>query len=527
MPIRSHSRTPWRLGARSSKPAAWVRILGFGLALGCFGPPALGAAASFANPDRIRYDGQCLTIDDRDVFVFSTSFRYFRCPRALWRDRFRRIREAGCNAVETVVPWSLRERAAPAGPDDFSKIDHGGLRDWLRMAHDEFGLYTIVRPGPYVGERDGGGFPPWMPGKRPPDAGSDWLRGELPEFLKWERDWMRAVGPVIAAQQVTRRAPGRGGVILVQIEGEYDRFPNIPERERVPALKALYEDARAAGIDVPIFSCWTKECRDSADPVLSQVFDTITVDHPWKIDETASDLVALEAAQPDAPPMITELRSGAPATVGGAPGGDQGGLVAAQYNANALLAIQDGATVINTPLMFGGADFGRWAARGVPTSTAAAPIGEPDGAAPAFAAAAAIGRMLRHYGPELVRSRPLLIEVEAGSPDVSVAARVAHSGTLYLFVRNHSARQGRRGTAAVWLQGAGELGVNYDLPPLGFRILRLTAQQQISGVGGQWLPETAPRARRPTRAHTPAPTGSPMGVRATESAPRAGKAEAR
>ena len=43
----------------------------------------------FLNPDRIRYDGSCMTIDGKDMFVYSAAFHYFRCPEELWRDRFR------------------------------------------------------------------------------------------------------------------------------------------------------------------------------------------------------------------------------------------------------------------------------------------------------------------------------------------------------------------------------------------------------------------------------------------------------
>ena len=52
-----------------------------------------------AHPDRIRYDGSCLTIEGKDVFVYSAAFHYFRCPEALWRKRFQQIKEAGFNTV--------------------------------------------------------------------------------------------------------------------------------------------------------------------------------------------------------------------------------------------------------------------------------------------------------------------------------------------------------------------------------------------------------------------------------------------
>src|SRR3954464_7213732 len=104
----------------------------------------------FLHPDRIRYDAQCFTIDDADIFIFSGAFHYFRCPKELWRDRFTTIKQAGFNCVETYVAWNVHEREQPTDVSDFSKVDLADLRDWLTMAHEEFGLYTIVRPGPYI-----------------------------------------------------------------------------------------------------------------------------------------------------------------------------------------------------------------------------------------------------------------------------------------------------------------------------------------------------------------------------------------
>ena len=49
----------------------------------------------FFHPERIRYDGSCMTIDGQDVFIYSAAFHYFRCPEELWRDRFQKIKEAG------------------------------------------------------------------------------------------------------------------------------------------------------------------------------------------------------------------------------------------------------------------------------------------------------------------------------------------------------------------------------------------------------------------------------------------------
>ena len=252
-------------------------------------PAADLPSRTFLYPEQIRYDGQCLTIDGKDVFIYSGAFHYFRCPKPLWRERFQKIKDAGFNAVETYVPWNWSERQMPAGLDDFSKVDLNDLNDWLTMA-EQFGFYVIIRPGPYIcAEWDTGGFPQWLLTRKPntPLRSEGWLRSDDPVFLAWCRHWYDAVCPVIARHQITRKPPGQPGVILVQIENEYD-YAHFPDQAKIHQVKALGEDARADGIDVPLISCWTHQVRGSTDPVLRRIFDCCNFYPRWDVDSTLS-----------------------------------------------------------------------------------------------------------------------------------------------------------------------------------------------------------------------------------------------
>jgi hypothetical protein len=503
-------------------------------------------AKVFSHPDRVRYDGRCMTIDGRDVLILSGTFPYFRCPKPLWRDRFQKIVASGCNAVETYVPWNWHERNMPSSLEDYSQVDLTDLKDWLRMAHDEFGLYTIIRPGPYIcAEWDGGGFPRWLLTKMPPSAkrrsggsqdiqaaaGADavgasrpgagqaaaspatiWLRSDDPGFLAWSEHWLKAVCPVIAAEQVTRRPPGRGGVILFQIENEYDFYPEVPAAERVPHLRALYETALANGIEVPIFTCWTKQARGSSDPELGQVFDAFNCYPRYKIDATAQRIRDVQASQPDAPAMISELGGGWFSGVGGQLSEDQPGLTAEELNAHTLLAIQEGASILNYYVLFGGTNFGLWPGRGNTTTyDYFAPIREPGGVGDKYLAVKAIGLMLQQHGGALARSVKLDCQAETGSADVTVAARRARNGDLYLFFRNHKVDESRRGNAAVWVQGNGELQLDYALGPFGLKIYYLPIRETDPNRG-QWLPKPV--------AGPPRPDGVPGPVRLSEAQSR-------
>jgi hypothetical protein len=106
------------------------------------GAPSVAPLPLFPHPERIRYDGHCLQIEGRDFFLSSASFHYCRTPPELWCDRFQKIKDAGLNTVETYVPWNWHERDLPPGLDDFSKVDLSELEAWLKMAQDEFRIYS-------------------------------------------------------------------------------------------------------------------------------------------------------------------------------------------------------------------------------------------------------------------------------------------------------------------------------------------------------------------------------------------------
>jgi hypothetical protein len=459
------------------------------------------AARSFPHPDRIRYDRQCLTIDGKDVFIYSGAFHYFRCPKELWSDRFQKIKEAGFNTVETYVPWNWCERQMPAGTDDFCKVDLQDFDDWLTMA-EHFGFYVIVRPGPYIcAEWATGGFPEWLLTKKPqnPLREEGWLRSDDPVFLAWSKHWYDAVCPVIARHQITRRTPGQGGVILVQMENEYD-YAGFSDAVKINQVKALAGYAQADGIDVPLISCWTHQVRGSTDPVLRQIFDCCNFYPRWNVDSTEKDIEKLRAEQPDAPLGTTELQGGWFSNVGGKLSENQDGVTAAQINNLTLFAIQNGETLLNYYMLFGGTNPGDWAARDI-TSTYDynAPIREWGGVGDRYQRVWAIGHLLEEHGAELARAKTVACAVTTSQKDVTVVMRRAPDGGRYLFIRTAQHDGPRAGTARVQPITEGEnqeIVFDYQLEPFGSKILYLPPEVNDAGQG-EWLPKPAPAIERP------------------------------
>lgn len=454
------------------------------------------AQPTFTHPDRVRYDGQCFTIDGKDTFLFSGAFHYFRCPKELWRERFRRIKEAGFNAVETYVPWNWSERNKPRGPNDFSQVDLKDLDDWMTMAEKEFGLYTILRPGPYIcSEWATGGYPNWLTSFRPsalPET-ADWFRTDDPVYLDWCRHWYDAVAKVAAKHQLTRMPKGRHGLILWQVENEYD-FAGLPDPVMRNQLRALIKDTREDGIEIPIFTCWTHPIRDPrGDPLLSQAFDAPNQYPGFNIQSAVDAIRDQHDAQPYAPKAVTELQGGWFGQVGGLAASEQNGISPEQTNALTLLAIQNGLTFSNYYMLFGGTNFGDWGGQGITTSyDYFAPIREWGGVGPKYRYVQAIGRMLQKYGPDLARSAAIDSPVASDQEKVQIGARRGPSGAVYLFVRNAD----RKAPAKGRLGGA----VAYDLGPFGMNVYRYSGDP----AQGAWIADPAP---------APAPKALPAPMR--------------
>src|SRR5215472_15822029 len=168
----------------------------------------------FPQPQFVRYDADCFTLNDRDTFIYSAAFHYPRCPRALWRDRLFKLKRAGFNTIETYIFWNYHE------PEE-GKANLTEFEEFAKLVH-EMGFWMIGRPGPYVcAEWERGGFPQWVVVKRFP------LRSNHPESIQTSQHWYTLVLPVIARHQIT----GDGPSIMMQVENEYDYW-KLPDADK-------------------------------------------------------------------------------------------------------------------------------------------------------------------------------------------------------------------------------------------------------------------------------------------------------
>jgi hypothetical protein len=374
----------------------------------------------FENPQIIRYDAKCFTINEHDTLVMSGAFHYPRCPKALWRDRLQKFKLAGFNTIETYVFWNYHE------PQE-GKVDLAEFEEFVKLVH-EMGFMMIARPGPYVcAEWERGGFPSWVAAKR------FHLRTAEHESLQTSQHWFSEVLPIIQRHQVTLGGP----IIMVQVENEYDYSEPIPDAEKREYVRALARMVWNAGINVPVITCWTKEARENSDPDMARIMDTCNFYPRWKIlDELPPALEKLRREEPASPLAITELQGGWFSRFGGALSVKQDGVDAAQINMLTKTALELGVTSFSYYMGFGGTNFD-WAAKKLTTTyDYAAPIREPGGLWDKYYATRGIGLSLRAFGSVLTRAAALE-GVQCTNANVSVSERT-NGPSAVLFVRENA-----------------------------------------------------------------------------------------
>ncbi len=474
----------------------------------------------FPYPERISYDGSSLKIEGQDVFIYSAAFHYFRTPKELWRDRFTKIKAAGFNTIETYIPWNLSELNKPTDINDYSQVDFSDLKEWLNMAQNEFGFYTVLRPGAFIcAEFAGGGYPRWLAKFRPTDVEGFWLRSADDRYLDWQDHWYKAVCKIIQKEQITSKQKGKRGVILLQIENEYNAHKTS---NKAHALQRMYKCVRGAGITIPVFTCLTSETRGSKDPLLSQVFDCDNYYVGLRdAISCARRMEDLKQQQSDAPGFVTELQGGWFSTVGGKLS-EENYSNDKHFYAIGMMSIAGGATGIFPYVFVGGTHFAGWGARGQTTTyDYNAAIRENGALSAKYYAAQNLGNFIKRYGHQLINSKGGLCTFNNAPGEIVGAQRVSTDGTRFVFIHNSSPEQGRSGSAIVkpgksdagqpmynidqegnkvlvkgrnkadvTISSRADLSISYDLAPLETKVLIIP-----SGLGaekGTWWSYRAP-----------------------------------
>ncbi|MCD8119063.1 MAG: beta-galactosidase [Lachnospiraceae bacterium] len=175
-------------------------------------------------------------LDGEPFRIISGSIHYFRTIPEYWYDRLRKLKEMGCNTVETYVAWNIHE--AEQGKFDFTGIADIGR--FLKTAA-KLGLFAIVRPSPYIcAEWEFGGLPGWLL----KDANLR-VRTSSPEFLQAVEPFYDRLFEILTPLQVNYGGP----IILMQVENEYGSYGT--DGDYLDKLKNMM---RERGVVVPLIT---------------------------------------------------------------------------------------------------------------------------------------------------------------------------------------------------------------------------------------------------------------------------------
>lgn len=142
-----------------------------------------------------------------------------------WLDRIKKLKDAGCNAVASYVPWICHEPVE-------GNIDlEGKTRPELNLGAFidlcmENGLYFILRPGPFImAEMKNEGIPYWIYKKYPDIVPKTWdnkithkknVDYLAPSFLIEVKRWYKEVMSVAAPRLIN----SGGNIIAIQLDNE-------------------------------------------------------------------------------------------------------------------------------------------------------------------------------------------------------------------------------------------------------------------------------------------------------------------
>ncbi|MDN3018461.1 beta-galactosidase [Paenibacillus sp. BSR1-1] len=187
----------------------------------------------------IQFDKNSWIIDGNRVFIKSAAVHYFRLPRAEWDELLDKVEKAGCNCIETYIPWNWHEEAE--GVWDFA--NDKDLEAFLKNCAER-NLYVILRPGPYIcAEWDFGGLPWWLSIKE-----NMKYRCYNEPFLHYVDRYFDELVPRVLPYLITNS----GTVIMVQVENEFQALGK-PDKKYMEYLRG---GLITRGINVPLVTCY-------------------------------------------------------------------------------------------------------------------------------------------------------------------------------------------------------------------------------------------------------------------------------
>jgi beta-galactosidase len=227
-------------------------------------------------------------LNGKPFVIKAAEVHYTRIPRPYWEHRIQMCKALGMNTLCLYIFWNAHEPRE--GQFDFK--GQNDIAAFCKLAQ-KYGMYVIVRPGPYVcAEWEMGGLPWWLLKKKDIK-----LRTLDPYFMKRVGIFMNEVGKQLAPLQLANG----GNIIMVQVENEYGSYGTDK-----PYVSAIRDCVKASGFNkVSLFQCdWSSNFTHNA---LDDLLWTVNFGTGANIDEQFKKLKEL---RPNTPLMCSEFWSG-------------------------------------------------------------------------------------------------------------------------------------------------------------------------------------------------------------------------
>ena len=166
-----------------------------------------------------------IIIDGKPQIIMCGEIHYYRLKRKDWLDRIIKLKESGCNAVASYIPWLCHETTE--GEFDLDGHIHPelDLATFIDLCKEN-GLYFFLRPGPFImAEMKNEGIPYWVYENHPEIIPVGWDGNSAttktidylaPNFLAAACKWYAALAPIV----VPRLHTNGGNIIGVQLDNE-------------------------------------------------------------------------------------------------------------------------------------------------------------------------------------------------------------------------------------------------------------------------------------------------------------------
>ena len=166
-----------------------------------------------------------ILIDGKPQIIMCGEIHYYRLKRKDWLDRIIKLKESGCNAVASYIPWLCHENTEGEFDLDGHTRPELDLATFIDMCKEN-GLYFFLRPGPFImAEMKNEGVPYWLYEKYPEIIPIGWdgnlpttktLDYLAPSFLSAARKWYAALALIV----VSRLQNNGGNIIGFQLDNE-------------------------------------------------------------------------------------------------------------------------------------------------------------------------------------------------------------------------------------------------------------------------------------------------------------------